>query len=268
MANTKLPLPAGRCAVDLAIVAKGGASLTAAQLAAIRQHSLDRFPNPLRPQFLKHSDEQTLAALVALSAAIETYGLTRDFHDWAIVSSTRYLGRAAFAAVIDKYRIDGPWGVSVQVIPHTAPHALAGTISLALGSHGPSIGAGAARGEESQALLAAATLLQTPTVSGAWILLTGWSAEQEAAPTRCTAAVLAVVNAQTNTCHESHSVGRIVIEACEVEQVEAHAAPLTEVLAEHTINDLHWEKTCGRMRTRIELAAAELPSKLRVPRAA
>jgi hypothetical protein len=280
MADTKQPLAAGRGAVDLAIIAKGGASLTAAELAAIRQHALDRFPSPLRPQFLKHSDDQTLAALVALSAAIETHDMARDYHDWAIVSSTRYLGRAQFAAVIDKYRIDGPWGVSVQVIPHTAPHALAGTVSLALGSHGPSIGAGAAREEESQALLAAATLLQTPDVRGAWIVLSGWSAEQQqpgaseaACATTCTAAVLAVVLARTDASQENRAVGRIVIEPCQPEQIEAaigqrSAAPLAELLAGHTSNDLHWEKTRCGMRTRIELAAAELSSQLGVPRAA
>jgi hypothetical protein len=282
MANTKLPLSTDRGAVELAILAKGTASLAAPELAAIRQQSLDRFPTPLRPQFLKHSDDQTLAALTALTRAIDAHGVAGRFHDWAIVSSTRNLGRSAFAAVIDKYQIEGPWGVSVQVIPHTAPHAVAGTVSLALGSHGPAIGAGAARGEESQALLTAATLLQVPDIGGAWILLTGWSTQHpvcEATETTfapiCTAAALAVVSVPTDKPQISPSLGRIVIEVCRPEQAEASlcgppaAAPLTDLLAGHGRDDLHWTNTCRGLRTRIELRARELPgSQPRVPRAA
>ncbi|HEV3340289.1 MAG TPA: hypothetical protein VG125_08025 [Pirellulales bacterium] len=272
MANTKLSLSTDRRAVELAILAKGTASLTAPELAAVRQQPLDRLPTPLRPQFLRHSDDQTLAALTALTRAIDAYGVADNFHDWAIVSSTRYLGRAAFAAVIDKYQIDGPWGVSVQVIPHTAPHAVAGTVSLALGSHGPSLGAGAARGEESQALATAAALLRTPDLSGAWILLTGWSTEHSMT---CIAAALAVVSVRPDAPHGNPCLGRIAIEACPPEHAGASArgdqgaAPLTELLARHRDDDLHWTRTCRGMRTAVELRGDQLPSSQpRVSRAA
>ena len=100
-----------------------------------------------------------------------------DFHDWAIVSSSRNLGRSAFAAVIDKYREQGPWGVSVQVIPHCTAHAVAGTISLALDSHGPCIGAGGGPNGEIDSLFSAACILQQPDWFGAWIVFSGWEPE-------------------------------------------------------------------------------------------
>jgi hypothetical protein len=188
-------------ASGLAIVARGTASLTVAELADVRMRAIERFSASLRPQLLKHSDEQTLAAAVALDRAIaqmETGEHNLDFSRWAIVSATRYLGRAAFATVIDKYKIDGPWGVSVQVIPHTSPHALASSLSLAIASHGPCLGAGASPGEETEAILTAATLLARPEVAGAWLVISGWSdttpgPSRSGADTRCLAAVLALV---------------------------------------------------------------------------
>lgn len=209
--TTVLPLRTfeHRATRRLAIVAHGSAALTAAELAAVRQSPTDgvsprlgpRF-HKLKPQFLKHSEEQTLSALVAVAAALEAGDVTDDFDRWAIVSSTRYLARTAFAAVIDKYQVDGPWGVSVQAIPHGTPHAVASTLSLALGIHGPSIGAGGAAGDESQALLSAAGLLQNPRWPGAWLLFSAWSSAAQAemvdsnstAEATCNAAALAVVN--------------------------------------------------------------------------
>ena len=127
----------------ISIVASACAQLTVSELAAVRKESLLNFPNPLSPQLLRHSDEQTLAALVALSKIMPKISQEPNhFGDWAVVSCSSNLGRSAFATVIDKYRHEGPWGVSVQVIPHCTAHAVAGTVSLAIGSHGPSISAG------------------------------------------------------------------------------------------------------------------------------
>jgi hypothetical protein len=163
---------------EFSIVARGSARLTMPELAAIRKESLAGVPTPLSPQLLRHSDEQTLAALMALSEATKCSAMANsDFGNWAIVSSSRNLGRSAFATVIDKYRSEGPWGVSVQVIPHCTAHAVAGTISLALASHGPCIGAGTDSGGEFDALISVASILRRPNWCGAWVIFTGWSPE-------------------------------------------------------------------------------------------
>ncbi len=86
---------------ELAIVARGTARLTIPELAALRKHPAASFSPKLSPMFLKHSDEQTLAALVAhrrLSGAKSDFSLDdEDFGPWAVVSISRYMGRGAFA---------------------------------------------------------------------------------------------------------------------------------------------------------------------------
>ena len=202
--------------VKLAIVASGSARLTMPELAAIRSESLSSFPTTLSPQLLRHSDEQTLCALVAVSKAMQQSAIENlDFDNWAIVSSSRNLGRSAFAAVIDKYRTEGPWGVSVQVIPHCTAHAIAGTISLALASHGPCIGAGSGANAELEALMSVASILRQADWSGAWVVFSGWSPELAIDPAGkptsdsiCLAAAIAVTLRP-----RASSLGQIYIEA-------------------------------------------------------
>jgi hypothetical protein len=186
--------------VELSIIAGATARLTMPELAAIRKESFDTFPKRLSPQLLRHSDDQTLAALVAVSEATKSANLrNHGFQDWVIVSSSRNLGRSAFAAVIDKYRSEGPWGVSVQVIPHCTAHAVAGTISLALESHGPCIGAGGDTDGEVEALFSTACILRNSDWHGAWIVFSCWLPELEidssgrpTADSTCFAAAVAV----------------------------------------------------------------------------
>ena len=164
--------------IELPIVARGSARLTLAELAAIRKEPPACFSTKLTPQFLKHSDEQTLASLVALYAAIADFGTgAEDFGPWGVVSLSRSLGRGAFAAVMDKYRIDGAWGVSVQVIPHRTPHAVAGTISLGLGMHGPAIGVNGGPDGDATALLTLPALFAERHWRGVWLVCSEWSPE-------------------------------------------------------------------------------------------
>jgi hypothetical protein len=198
--------------LQLSIVAGGTARLTMEELAESRRELLQCLPRPLSSQLLRHSDEQTLTSLMAISEAIRTANMTdTDFHDWAVASSSRNLGRSAFAAVIDKYREQGPWGVSVQVIPHCTAHAVSGTISLALNCHGPCIGAGGGVDGEIESLISTACILRRPGWFGAWIVFSGWSPEltidsagRPTSDSLCLAAAIAVTR-EWSAC----SLGRI-----------------------------------------------------------
>lgn len=225
MTISRSPRTAVDTSIELAIVSVGTSRLTVGELAAARQQITGKFSASLKPQFLKHSDPQTLAAVEALTAATDDFEprlcvpTSDNFADWAIVSATQYLGRSAFAAVIEKYQIDGPWGVSVQVIPHTSPHAVASTLSLALASHGPCIGVGAAPGEETQALLTTATLLERSEIPGTWLVLSGWSPEPpidvegtETIEAQCRAGVMAVVSSHSPVAESA--IGRISFRTC------------------------------------------------------
>lgn len=246
-------------ATELFIIAHGAASLDGDELRAMRQQSVPRFSATLRPQLLKHSDEQTLAAAVALDRAIAqlAHGEEPGFSCWAIVSATRYLGRTAFAAVIDKYQIDGPWGVSVHGIPHASPHALASSLSLALGSHGPCLGAAGAPGKEWQAILTSAALLSRTDVPGVWLIVSGWSGESTddtpGGMARCHAAALALVTPDTASRLAAPRLGRVVIEPERAAGERLAARDLLRCVASGESRDRQIEIHGGGLSSRIEL---------------
>ena len=74
------------------------------------------------------------------------------------MAASRYLGRANLAVALRSFMAEGVWGTSPHLIPHFALHSASGTISLALGSHGPNLGVGGGLHAASEGFLAALTL--------------------------------------------------------------------------------------------------------------
>jgi hypothetical protein len=130
------------------------------------------------PSLLRYSDEQTVAGVAAVFSAMEGSGLDPDgFEDWGVVAASRYQGRASLAQALRSFDAEGVWGVSPHLIPHFALHSPAGTISLALGLHGPNLGAGGGLHAPAEGFLAALTWLAAGVVPGVWLVLSGWSPE-------------------------------------------------------------------------------------------
>jgi hypothetical protein len=158
---------------------------------------------PLPASFLKHADEQTVAAMVAVSRAIQEHGLERhDFSAWGIIAAPRFLGRAALAVALARFAAEGAWGISPHLIPHRSLHALSGTISQALKIHGPNYGVGGGADGAAEALLVANAMLSEQNLPGVWVVLTGFDPElvpadpEDVAPpqaTECLAVALALV---------------------------------------------------------------------------
>ncbi len=165
-------------ALECGIAAFGVADLDDERLAVIRKAPEAQMSIPLAPSVARHCDEQTLASLFAVGEAMRRMqSPASDFQAWGIVASTRYLGRSFFSQSLDKFDREGPWNTSVQVVPHRSLHSTSGTISLALGCHGPNVGVGGAIDGEGQALLTAASMLDEFALSGVWLVLAGWSPE-------------------------------------------------------------------------------------------
>jgi len=163
--------------------------------------SLRRQPGPgepLSPNLLKHADEQTVAALTAVREACHSCAIGQlDFEAWGIIAAPAFIGRSMVATSLQRYAIEGAWGMSPHLIPHRIQHSVSGTISQVLNIHGPNFGTGGGPRDAGQALLAAAMLLERERVPGVWTVLTGWVPEllpeQEVPPeTLCFAVALAL----------------------------------------------------------------------------
>jgi hypothetical protein len=149
---------------------------TAPELAALRQN---QEAIPLPPASLKHADEQTVAALAAVFAAVRKHGLDPgEFTAWAVLAAPRFLGRVTMHATLQRFRTEGAWGISPHLIPHRSLHSVSGTLSQALKIHGPNYGVGGGPGSWSEAFLTAAALVGDSRVPGVWLVLTGWEPEQ------------------------------------------------------------------------------------------
>ena len=130
------------------------------------------------PSLLRYSDEQTVAGVAAVFTAIDEGGLDPErFAGWGVVAASRFLGRANLAQALRSFTAEGVWGTSPHLIPHFALHSLSGTISLALGLHGPNLGVGGGLHAAAEGFLTALTWLSAGIVPGVWLVLTGWSPE-------------------------------------------------------------------------------------------
>jgi hypothetical protein len=134
---------------------------------------------PVQPSTLRYSDEQTIAALAAVVKAIGQIGQAGRgrFEQWGVVAAPRFLGRANLTVALNRFGAEGVWGVSPHLIPHFALHSQTGTLSLALGIHGPNLGIGGGLYSATEGLLAALTWLQSGVVPGVWVVFSGWYPE-------------------------------------------------------------------------------------------
>jgi hypothetical protein len=136
------------------------------------------------PALFRHADEQTIAGTAAVFTAIEALGASPErFEAWGVVAASRYLGRANLAVALRSFMAEGVWGTSPHLIPHFALHSASGSISLALGSHGPNLGVGGGLHAVAEGFLTALTWLSTGVVPGVWLVLSGWSPELVPDPT-------------------------------------------------------------------------------------
>jgi 3-oxoacyl-(acyl-carrier-protein) synthase len=158
--------------------------------------ALRKAPDPsgrqaVHPSLLRHADEQTVVGLAAVLRTIGEAGLDREsFGEWAVLVAPRYHGREAFERAFPTFQAESAWGVSPHLIPAHSLHSPSGTISQALKAHGPNLGVGGTPGGELEALLYAATLLMTGSITGVWVVLTG--RESSADPTVFEALALAL----------------------------------------------------------------------------
>ena len=196
-------LPAGRVlACD--VLAHASVQLTADQFPALRKRPGPGRGESLPANFLKHADEQTVAAVAAVLQAIHHSRLTATrLTDWGVVAAPCFLGRSLLVTALQRFAVEGAWGFSPHIIPHRSQHAVAGTLSQALKIHGPNFGTGGGPGNVTEALLAGAVLLEGDRLPAVWVVVTGWEPELIPSPngrpvteTACHAVALALGRAR------------------------------------------------------------------------
>jgi hypothetical protein len=127
---------------------------------------------------LRNADEQTVLAVSAVLRAIEDFGWKdRDFSDWAVIAAPRYLGRVRVANNWEKFQRTGVRGVSPYAIPSLSLHAVSGTVSMVLRSHGPNFGVGGVGQHLSEAFQTVRAMVNYRSLPGIWLVMTEWSPE-------------------------------------------------------------------------------------------
>lgn len=118
---------------------------------------------------IRMSDEQTVVGLAALARASASAG---SMSDWGVVASARYFGRLRFANTLERLRKLHVRGVSPLVVPHLSLHSIAGTLSLALGLHGPHFGVGGGPEHLTELLSLGLGVLRRERIPGLWLVAT------------------------------------------------------------------------------------------------
>lgn len=162
--------------VSLDLVCSGQVMVTHDQLLQQKKAPLTLGGEPIPQATIKHADDQTIIALLALQRAITSKSLT-GFENWGVLAAPRFIGRAGMAEAWQRFQTEGAWGISPHLIPHRSLHSVSGTISLVLKSRGPNFGVGGGAGAIAECLLAAAGMMRESKVPGTWIVCTSMDPE-------------------------------------------------------------------------------------------
>jgi len=173
-----LTAPATPQAVCCDIIAYATQRATAEEVPALRQKPAPLTGEPFPASFWKHADDQTVVGLAAVFEAIQRHGLDATmFRDWGVIAAPRFLGRTAMVTALNRFALEGAWGISPHFIPHRSLHSISGTVSQSLKIHGPNFGGGGGPNAAGEALLVAAGMLADERLPGVWVLMTGYDPE-------------------------------------------------------------------------------------------
>jgi hypothetical protein len=166
--------PSARTAIEARVLTWATVRANAAEIALWRKQPVPTPPSPLTPSQLKNSEEQTIAALWAVSEALVNIERgSIDFSRWGAIAAPIFFGRSAISGSGERYRAEGAWGVSPQSVPQHSLHAISASVSQLLKMHGPNFGVGNGRSSANDGWLTTATLLSENLAPGMWLLLTG-----------------------------------------------------------------------------------------------
>lgn len=176
--SVSLPARGARATFACSVAGYGVVETAAADLPALRERPGGGSPRPIPPRLLRYADEQSVVALAAVLQALDAPALRDESLDeWGVLAAPQFLGRAVGAATFGRFRQNSLAAVSPHIIPQHSLHSVSGTISIALGMHGPNFGIGGGPEALVEGLTAALTFLQHGSLPGVWLVLTQWIPE-------------------------------------------------------------------------------------------
>ena len=165
-------------ATPCALGAFGVVRADLAGIAALRKAPGPSVGTKIPPSLLKHADHQTVLSLAAvLKAAADAGWSDRSFDGWAVIAAPRFLGRLVTAKAVERYEQSGVAGVSPLIVPTLTLHAVAGSLSLAIQSHGFNFGVSGGPDHVGEALLAGLAARDDGDVPGVWVVASGFTPE-------------------------------------------------------------------------------------------
>ena len=176
--STTAEAPAAACHVTTHALA----AATLSEIQGLRDQPVPEGSPSLPPRFLRHCDEQTVVGMRAVLTAIAAAAEPRSsYADYGVVAGACRAGRIATARSLALYRSGGAVTVSPHIVPQCSLHSLAGAVSVALGMHGPHVGASGGPRAVSETLLAVFSLAAVghgrDPLPGIWLVLAGWTKE-------------------------------------------------------------------------------------------
>lgn len=148
------------------------------EIRALRDAPAPTGAPALPPRFLRHCDEQTVVGVRAVLEAIASLPeTTPSFERYGVVAAPRSAGRITAAQTLVQVAEAGGVAVSPHIVPQCSLHALASAVSVALGMHGPNLGASGGPEALSEGLFTAVSLIHTTGCDGLWLVLTEWDEE-------------------------------------------------------------------------------------------
>ena len=154
-----------------------------AAIAILRDSSVPEGVPALPSRFLRHCDEQTVVGMRAVLAAIAAHPEPRpSFAEYGVVAAPCQAGRIATAQSLAMLRTAGGVAVSPHIVPQCSLHSAAGAVSVALGMHGPNIGASGGQHAVSEGLFTSLSMLAASAVTGEslpgiWLVVSSWTQE-------------------------------------------------------------------------------------------
>ena len=148
------------------------------EIQRLRDAPLPAGAPALPPRFLRHCDEHTVVGMRAVLEAIASLpDPTRPLDRYGVIGAPRLAGRITGAQTLVQAAEVGGIAVSPHVVPQCSLHALASAVSVALGLHGPNLGASGGPEALSEGLYTALSLVNASACDGVLLVLTEWDEE-------------------------------------------------------------------------------------------